>query len=335
MRTEKAPTVTPDIHGGDLAIGKNAFEFMKEKEKSNQLFEMSYENFAGFITDLNAIVRDIPQDGSNYFDGGSENSIGGHMAPELEKKKQYMEESFTAAAELDNKKDQATLMYFSTLAAHPFVDGNGRTSRVLYEVINNPDITESEIAGLINRGGDYSQSSGANQKEQTSVDEELVRPAAMWSYISRELNTKYFGGDIVQSINFDAKIPDQTLDQLSDQDKKILSRMTSDLKLFPICLTKLFSSETNRQHFVTEEPVFFSYEGDDKKHVLEIKEGSVNALSAEDCKKLIGIYENVKDDSFNTLIDCFRNPNAHIINGVAIKDALHKENQIEYRRAIS
>jgi hypothetical protein len=110
-----------------------------EAERQNRFNGYSYEDFREELIKSNAYVRKINPalhdfDGEGVTVGGE--SLHGfiidHQPPEQKDKESLLKYMLETAQKLDNIQDVALLVGAGITQIHPFIDGNGRTSRLLY-----------------------------------------------------------------------------------------------------------------------------------------------------------------------------------------------------------
>jgi len=94
---------------------------------------MEFNQFNSMLTRINGLVTDtVPGDrkraGENWVDGKGDV----YIAPFTADKSRLLEEVFLAAQGMNDSKKAAVLLGLGINAVHPFPDGNGRTSRVIY-----------------------------------------------------------------------------------------------------------------------------------------------------------------------------------------------------------
>ena len=110
-----------------------------EAERQNRFNGYSYEDFRERLIKSNAYVRKINPalhdfDGAGVVVGGEgvDGLIVEHQPPEQKDKESLLKYMLETAQKLDNIQDVALLVGAGITQIHPFIDGNGRTSRLLY-----------------------------------------------------------------------------------------------------------------------------------------------------------------------------------------------------------
>lgn len=110
-----------------------------EAERQKRFNGYSYEDFREELIKSNAYVRKI-NPALHDFDGEGV-AVGGegvdgqyvvHRPPEQKDKESLLRYMLETAQKLDNIQDVALLVGAGITQIHPFIDGNGRTSRLLY-----------------------------------------------------------------------------------------------------------------------------------------------------------------------------------------------------------
>ncbi len=117
---------------GILEIRNNPDKF------EDYIANLDYETFEKNLIFINGFLRQTSQ--NNREIETRPVGAGNLIAPEEEIKKIILEDSFNAIKKMDNSKARATFMYHMLNELHLFLDGNGRTSRFVYNFLNKEDI---------------------------------------------------------------------------------------------------------------------------------------------------------------------------------------------------
>jgi len=122
-------------------------EFAKDTTENDKLEKVKYDDFKNFLIRINGIIREIPIY-QRDFDGKNVKGVeyrGPHhivtLFPKFEDKEDLLKYLYDSLGEI-NKKDLKYAIPAVLVAAHPFADGNGRTSRVLHEIFSDFDSKE-------------------------------------------------------------------------------------------------------------------------------------------------------------------------------------------------
>jgi len=116
--------------------------FAEETTRREFLKVIDFDTFMALLVRINGFIRNIPIkkreiDGEFVYieldDAGEEI----YNPPQEEDKLVLLEEAFEASKKLENISDAALLVSTVLNAVHPFHDGNGRTSRLVYFLLKN------------------------------------------------------------------------------------------------------------------------------------------------------------------------------------------------------
>ncbi len=104
-------------------------------EAIKKYFEtLSFEDFSELLNGLNAYFRRIS--GQHKMDG-DKSLTDGYMPPSPEDRIPLLKEAFEKAIREDTPEKCATVLGMSILTIHPYLDGNGRTSRTIFALLTN------------------------------------------------------------------------------------------------------------------------------------------------------------------------------------------------------
>ncbi len=106
--------------------------------KNKMIEELDYEKFKKFLILVNGVLREIPKSDRKI----SENmSVGLYMAPSLTVQEKVLKNTFEAIKTMSSNQLRAQLLYYVINDLHLFSDGNGRTARLFYNMLNEDSFT--------------------------------------------------------------------------------------------------------------------------------------------------------------------------------------------------
>lgn len=334
---------------GKLETGGKIFDFLDktkflELRKDENRFddwikEVSYEDFSKYLVRLNGILRGIPIK-NRHIDGENVEilsptpgeSLTRYLPPESEKKDELMEKTFNSIKNIPDNNDRALLMYYVIQAIHPFADGNGRTGRLIYEIISDggKNITRENISKLLdhNESGDNGLGEGRD-----IFSNKILEPNKAYYYINREVAKQIFNEDLLEECGRlvasglfvgSGYLPENIKDELSEQEIKLAKKIIgeADVQNFSfrsLILVKLLIEKGVLQNYQEQEEVFLGEEhgviSEDigKKMLIFDAEKFIDEFTKDDVKRLIEIHRTIKTKFMENMIDIFVNPEEHQI----------------------
>lgn len=114
-------------------------EAFKSEEIEEFISSLTGDDIKNFLIEVNRSVRELePDEGGIYK--GDRMIVGECISPKRGIQEKYFDKMAMFLKSVNNKKDMATAMYYLINYLHLFKDGNGRTSRFVYEAIVAGDL---------------------------------------------------------------------------------------------------------------------------------------------------------------------------------------------------
>jgi hypothetical protein len=327
--------------------GKKIFEFLDRTKflnirKSDSEFDewiqsLGYEDFTVYLTRINGILREVPIH-QRSIDGKSVEISSGYFLDETSylppteiNKGILMHTAFDALKSIPDNKDRALLMYYTIQAIHPYADGNGRTGRLLHELLSEEgkELNEEKLSLLLDHDKVGKTGIGSGREK---FAEEVMDPNSAYYFVNREIAKDIFGDDFmkengcifVAAVNGVGSVPESIKEKLPPEKwtraEKILGEGdVSHFSFRGIVLAKLIFEQPDLQKYIYESKnvlderrkvvpediskKFFSIEG----------EKLMQNLSEENTLRLLEIHAEVKERFVRCLIDIFEHPEKHQI----------------------
>lgn len=113
---------------------------LKDEQKKDEFISaLTGEDVKRFLLYVNSRVRNIAIEENRFYEGTM--YAGGLVSPNNEIQNRYFEKIAEALKNVKGKKDRATMMFYLINELHLFEDGNGRTSRAVFEMFTNEDFS--------------------------------------------------------------------------------------------------------------------------------------------------------------------------------------------------
>jgi hypothetical protein len=282
----------------DALNGKTIEEvFDTENEDSRRALidRLSDDEYIGLLAGVNGILRgrnkeEWNMDGVGVTAAGQE-VIGAHIFPRHADKRDILQKTWEATKRMNKEgrslEDIGMLLGSLLVETHPFNDGNGRTSRLVYRLTKD-GFDRKKLKAVLGEDG------------RDEVDMALIKV-----YIDRV----FFENHTPDTLGIDGVLPDDELPygkivfpSGSDPEalESIINAGRNDEKLFQLTIYR----------FLYEHPSLsideITKEYGDRK-ILLVQE-LLNRLTVEDVNRLAEIYWSAKKEYTEGMIDIFENP---------------------------
>lgn len=329
-----------------LDTGKDIYNFLNRTgyldiRKSDERFEdwlqnISYEDFLDYITRLNGILRETPIrqrsiDGSDVEVSYSMLADEGvsYLPPIVEHKGTLLFDAFDAIKSISDNEDRALLAYYCLQAIHPYSDGNGRTGRLLYELISSSgqELTEDKLSQLLDH--DTSGQAGTGNG-RNAFAQKVLEPERAYYYVNREVAKEVFGEGFLQdygNIFYSGPVGVGNVSEklnLSQEERMLTEKIIGEafVKNFSfrgLVILKLLQENgklSDYQFNVKRRTMEGEVVPEDVgKVILGIDGEKFEAeLTENDSRQMIEIHKDIKSIFVRSMIDIFKNPNAHLLS---------------------
>jgi hypothetical protein len=338
-----------------LETGAKTYDFLNktgflEMRKSDEQFEtwlqnLSYDEYKEYLTRINGVLRKTPIYQRKIDGQGVGVSFGimhdtEYIPPLDEEKDGLMQEGFNAFKEIKDNEDRALLEYYLIQAIHPFEDGNGRTGRLMHDILSErgKTLTKEQLSELLDHDDHGAGGTGEGRSE---FAKRVLAPEKAYTQINREVAKELFGDEILSeygSIFLSGAtgvgwIPD-TVDVSPEEKQRVEAILgesggTLHFPFRSLVVLKLLQENGTLdkykyivRHILNEQDTIPEDVG---KQMLGIdNEEVMNRLTKEDVNRLLEIHQEVKELFIRTMIDFFVHPEVH-----QMKNKLGEEDPIK------
>jgi len=320
-----------------------------ESRKDEAAFEgmvqgMNGEGAYKYLTLLNGVLR-----GASRSERGAQTGVrvGEHMAPSRDVQNAMLNETVVAMRGISDNHYRATLAYYTVNNMHLFGDGNGRTSRAVYEIFDNPDF---------DLGGDAfmhkTDSSGESGNHGAFEAEHGIRPASEAYWIAGKLTAQAYW--IAGKLTAQALAKNGTIDEraagkfaniaiafgddpdiyltedaeqgLSPQEKRSVNAAFHDGDIALVSLARVLMLKGTSKSVMDESErttpdgrKFLSVEVekmdlDDSSKPNEVAARTFAGWTADDYRMFLRSFKSVQLANQRMMIDIFKNPQNHKVN---------------------
>lgn len=291
--------------GIDGLDGKTAEEIFYEEDENTRrelISNLSDEQYCQLVTGINGILRgkekkDWSMDGVGVTATGHE-VIGAHIFPNHPDKKEIVVKSWEGAQQMNasgrDLEEIGMLLGSILVETHPFGDGNGRTSRLVY-LMAKGGYSKEEMGKILGESG-RGEFDMALEKEGGGIDTIFEKKYGRLN----EINTHQIAGVFADEDcgAFGTLVFPEGIDE--DTKESIIQGGRNDYNVFMAGVLSFL-----QQHTEIEVEKFTKIYGERKIIILQYL---ISSLSNEQIKELSNIYWNMKKKYTEDMIDIFVNP---------------------------
>ncbi len=299
-----------------------------DEEKLRQWMEwLSFQDFEDHLVRINGLVRQVRikdrrVDGESVSIQTQFDDVS-YIPPQASDKRGLLEKSFEQAKTLP-EKDAGLLLYFALQAIHPFVDGNGRTGRLLYLLLEKGSakqaVGKDELENFLIHDGD----SGPGRE---SFTQKVRSPEQVYSEVEKLLASDVLGPEITDKFKRvfsglqSGTIESFTNKKLSEETKTTLTRLMSEggggnFAFRNIVLLK----------YLKDNGLFEADTIEDESRQLLRFDGNkiLENLSEEEANEIMAMHANLKKQFVEKLIDIISDAQKYqMSSGGSLKDHLY------------
>jgi len=303
--------------------------FDTEEHKREFIDSLTVDDFIELLTGLNGILRD--KDKENWTLDGKLVGIPfeGFLSPFIEDKPELLTEVLLATKRMNSEKkdlkDIAVLISSCIGAIHPYIDGNGRSSRFVYQIltenISEEDKKEKLKKLLSDSGRDIIDVSPGYI--QDAIDKIIYEKMGV---NDKKMNPENILGARGVKIEFRS-------DVLEEEKDLFINIFRADRTNIFLALFEYLKNNPSKNKYLQK---LTSIE----RHTIRMDILSKD-LTKEDLEKIMNDYRNIKKEHVKILIDCLENPDKpeyKIKSGdreIRLKDKIEEEiNREEILRKI-
>lgn len=325
---------------------------LKDEQKTEEfLSTLAGEDIKELLLYVNSKVRNIPIEENRFCEETM--CAGGLVSPDNEIQSRYFEKIADALKNVKGKKDRATMMFYLINELHLFEDGNGRTSRAIFEMLSNKDFSFENNDTLIHDDeNDYTKVDHNEFQKNNSIEGSYRAEQCSNCFLYKALvqsgiipNTDFYKKKIIimtdadelleHNLNEDTNkdnnpvfVPEDVKNQLSyiqynqiqnslaDNNGSLIT--TSGMTLLLIAIKNGKIGELSNYEFAEGEAISLPADresGTGEEHLSEFEK--------EDYLKTIDVANILKEGMLDMIVDFFEHPNNFSINETTtMKDVL-------------
>ena len=329
---------------------------LKDEQKTDEfLSTLTGEDVKRLLLYVNSRVRNIPIEENKFCEETM--CAGGLVSPDNEIQSRYFEKIAEALKNVKGKKDRATMMFYLINELHLFEDGNGRTSRAIFEILNNKNFSFDNNDTLIHDDEkDVAKVDHNDFQNNNSIEGSQMAEICSNCFLYRALiksgiipNTDFYSkknivktdadqlletnfGDRTHTDNNPVFVPDNVKQQISsvqysqiqnslaDNNGELITTSGMTLLLMAIGNGKI--GNLAEYEYGTEELLILPADretGTGEEHLSQFEK--------EDYFKTIGIASILKEGMLDMIVDFFEQPNNFRFNEtVTMRDILTSGN---------
>ncbi len=273
--------------------------FSSEEDKRAFLEGLQEDEFVELLNGVNGILRgkntdEWGMDGKSVALTSAMTGVG-YVPPRQEDKPELLAKVLQSAKEMsrDRKdiKDIALLLSAALNAIHPYLDANGRTSRLIYTLLTKDFNTEAET--------ELQQILGSDGREKVDINPGLVQ-FEIEDLIEKETGVRNPEVNTYNIRNIsDRRIDFQFSKDISDQDKNLFGDLLKNDYVFLFySVFQYLQKNTDMEEYIYKYP---------KRTVIPMQLLTKN-LTQEGLSKILQYYKELKKKYVEILIDSIAHP---------------------------
>ena len=301
-----------------------------EEAFDNRIQELNRDGAYKYLMTLNGILRGVDRSERGVR---SNIQVGEHMAPSRKVQGIILNDITESLKGIKDNHYRATLAYYTVNNLHLFADGNGRTSRAVYEIFDNPNFNLSgenfiHKTNSANEVGGYGKFERTHGIQSTMTAYQLARGilAEKWARddkIDPRINKMNSRIEILFGETPDVYLTDDAENNLTPQEKKAINLAFHDGDVALLSLCRVLKIKGTSDEVISDS--IKTYPNDANKYMaIEVEKkdmdtGAPNEKShqtfsgwtADDYRTFLEGFQIVQRDSQRTLNDIFSNPESY------------------------
>ena len=179
-------------------------ELKKDDERFRSFIETTdKQDMHRYLSYINQKLREISPKERGFHDGRM--VVAELISPNRETQTRVLDYEIDALAQIDNLRYRATSAYYIINDLHMFPDGNGRTSRAVFELLDSPEANISEQQQFFSHEDNRDQLSAAEhgayefQETKNIIRTQDFNQLAMLGYLEK-ISSDNEGNDIISEL---------------------------------------------------------------------------------------------------------------------------------------
>lgn len=322
-------------------------EKLRKDESSfdKKLQEMTMVGAYKYLTALNGTLRGIDKKTER---GRRDNvQVGDHVAPSKDVQGIILQDTVEALKGIKDNHYRATLAYYTVNNLHLFPDGNGRTSRAVYEIFdnNNPDLDNENFVHKTDspdETGKFRHFEKAKNIRSTFQAYAIAREWMKWIAAKEQkmdprMSKMYSRVELIYGTTPDVYLTMDAEENLTSAEKRLLNKAFHDGDIATICLARMLSMKGTAKDIIDrsihqdsdgESHIVFEIAKKDFFDMRKVNEEAAKTFegwTAEDYRTFLKEYKGIQRKNQQILNDIFANPSKYPMgNGQTCADWLSR-----------
>lgn len=315
---------------------------LKDEQKTEEfLSTLTGEDVKRLLLYVNSRVRNIPIEENRFCEETM--CAGGLVSPDNEIQSRYFEKIADALKNVKGKKDKATMMFYLINELHLFEDGNGRTSRAIFEMLTNKDFYFENNDTLVHDENDYAKADHNEFQKNNSIEGSLCAEQCSNCFLYKALiksgiipNEEFYKKKIIITTDADELLEHNMNDMTSENNNPVFVSENVKQQISSKQYTQIQNSlADNNGTLITTSGmalllVSIENEKIGKISNYEFAEGEAISLPAdresgtgeehlsrfekEDYLKTVDVANILKEGMLDIIVDFFEHPNNFRLN---------------------